>query len=76
MGVSDRLFREDGVWFDEFVFLTWLVDDIVFQSHSGFGFLSHCLLVLFTRQEFHTVAHSYSWCFEELICISNRSIFT
>lgn len=48
MGVSDGLFREDGVWFDEFVVLT-LVDDIVFQSHSGCGFLSHCLLVLFTR---------------------------
>lgn len=76
MGVSDGLFREDGVWFDDFVFLTWLVDDIVFQSHSGFGFLSHCLLVLFTRQESHTVAHSQSCFFEELIFISNRSIFT
>ncbi len=75
VGVSDGLFREDGVWFDEFLVLT-SVDDSVFQSHSVFGFLSHCILVLFTRQESLTVAHRYSWSFEEFIFISNRSIFT
>lgn len=52
VGVSDRLFREDEVWFDEFVSrVSWW-----HCLSESFWLWSHCLLVLLTRQESHTVA--------------------